>query len=474
MWYISTKHHPMSFSEKMIKAFRQILPSPFTIAILLTFLTFILALLFTSKSDQGLGGYALTLLGKWEAGLWHKGLMVFCLQMMLMLVLGHVLALTKPVNYLIEKGLTWCKDTATAAFTVTLLTLLVALFNWGLGLIFGAIFARKVGEKALREGIPLNYPLIGAAGYSGLMVWHGGISGSATTKVAEAGHLKSIMKDNDSADFLAILPDQITFAETVFSTMNIVATLAIVITLTSFVYWLGKRSNPQEIILPPTTLKNEGLKVAPFGAEKLDHSRIMASLVGGIILFYAFYKAFVLPENISLAFINPNYINFTLLGLGILFHGNFHYFLRAVNEAITGASGILIQFPLYFGIMGLMNGSGLVNIFSDFFIAISNDITFPLWTFVSAGIVNIFVPSGGGQWAVQGPVIIETAQQLGISLPKCIMALCYGDQLTNMLQPFWALPLLGITGLKAKEILPYTLMLMGLGILVFSIILLIF
>ncbi len=464
----------MSFSEKLIKAFRQFLPSPFTIAILLSLLTFLLAWLLTKTPDQGWGQYALTLLGKWETGLWHKGLMVFCLQMMLMLVLGHVLALTKPVNYLIEKGLTWCKDTATAAFTVTLLTLLVALFNWGLGLIFGAIFARKVGEKALRENIPLNYPLIGAAGYSGLMVWHGGISGSATTKVAETGHLKSMMKDSTNADLLANLPDQITFAETVFSTMNLVATVAIIVVLTSFVYWLGKRSNPQKVILPPSTLKEEGLKIAPYGAEKLDHSRFMAYLFGGVVLFYACYKAFILPEKISLAFINPNYINFTLLGLGILFHGSFHHFLKAVNEAITGAAGILIQFPLYFGIMGLMNGSGLVNIFSDFFVAISNQVTFPLWTFVSAGIVNIFVPSGGGQWAVQGPVIVETAQQLGVSLPKCIMALCYGDQLTNMLQPFWALPLLGITGLKAKEILPYTLLLMGLGILVFSIILLIF
>tara|TARA_B100001059_G_scaffold140970_1_gene141050 strand:- start:1132 stop:1506 length:375 start_codon:yes stop_codon:yes gene_type:complete len=117
--------------------------------------------------------------------------------------------------------------------------------------------------------------------------------------------------------------------------------------------------------------------------------------------------------------------------------------------------------------MGLMKHSGMITQMSDFFVSISNETSFPILTFLSAGIVNIFVPSGGGQWAIQGPIIIETSQQLGISLSKNIMALAYGDQLTNMLQPFWALPLLGITGLKAKEILPYTLLLMIIGGFIF-------
>ena len=134
-----------------------------------------------------------------------------------------------------------------------------------------------------------------------------------------------------------------------------------------------------------------------------------------------------------------------------------------MEEAIGGVSGILIQFPLYFGIMGIMNSSGLVEMMSTFFVSVSNDFSFPIFTFISAGIVNIFVPSGGGQWAVQGPIIVQSAMELGIPLNKCIMALAYGDQVTNMLQPFWALPLLGITGLKAKEIVPYTLLLFLLG-----------
>jgi short-chain fatty acids transporter len=156
-----------------------------------------------------------------------------------------------------------------------------------------------------------------------------------------------------------------------------------------------------------------------------------------------------------------------LFGACILLHGRFSSFLKAIDEAIGGAAGILIQFPLYFGIMGLMKYSGLVEVFSNFFIAHSNATTYPLFTFLSAGIVNIFVPSGGGQWAVQGPIIVKAATSMGIDLPKSILAMAYGDQLTNMLQPFWALPLLGITGLKAKEILPYTLLMMLVGAVIF-------
>ena len=141
--------------------------------------------------------------------------------------------------------------------------------------------------------------------------------------------------------------------------------------------------------------------------------------------------------------------------------------MSSINIAIKGVGGILIQFPLYFGIMGIITSSGLVNIFSDFFISISTEFTYPIYTMISAGIVNVFVPSGGGQWAVQAPIILQTAYEIGVSFEKTIMAFVYGDQLTNMLQPFWALPLLGITGLKAKQILPYSVLIMTGGFLIF-------
>ncbi|MBN4052038.1 short-chain fatty acid transporter, partial [Cytophagaceae bacterium AH-315-L13] len=224
--------------------------------------------------------------------------------------------------------------------------------------------------------------------------------------------------------------------------------------------------------------KNNGLEqkesVEVTGAEKLDHSKWFCYLFAFLIIIVGVNKAFIKPEEVSLRFINPDFINFILLGLGLALHGTFSKYLNAVESAIKGTTGILIQFPIYAGIMGIMKYSGLVMVFSDFFVQISNQTTFPIFTFISAALVNIFVPSGGGQWAVQGPIIVEAARELGVSIPKCIMALAYGDQLTNMMQPFWALPLLGITGLKAKEILPYTLFLMCIGAVIFLTGLLIF
>jgi len=455
----------MNLASTIETIFKKLFPSPFTIAVLLTFISFSLALIFTQPEVSSTLEYSLQLLGYWEKGLWNSSLLVFAFQMMLMLVLGHTLALSKPIDKLISYMTAFCTSTARAAFLVCLLTLLVSFFNWGLGLIFGAIFARKVAESAKTNNWNIHYPIIGASAYSGLMVWHGGISGSAPIKAAEVGHLESLMNGIYPIEKLSLLPQQIDFSETVFSTMNICISIVLLLVLPTVMYFVGKKSKPQNYTL--VNSKKELHNKESEGAEKLDDSKVLANLFGGIILFYAFYKAFILPETISLNFINPNFINLCLLGLGISMHSNIKRFLQAVDSAIGGASGILIQFPLYFGIMGIMKHTGMITQLSEFFVSISTETTFPLFTFLSAGLVNIFIPSGGGQWAIQGPIIIEASQRLGLSLPKNIMALAYGDQLTNMLQPFWALPLLGITGLKAKEILPYTLLLMAIGTIIF-------
>lgn len=461
----------MRFVKNIEKVFKNMLPAPFTIAVVLTIITFLLAFLFTTSELTGFGR-VVELAGYWEKGLWNPPLLVFAVQMMLMLVLGHVLALTKPVDRVIQYATQFCTNTANSAALVTLLTVLVSLFNWGLGLVFGAILARKVGEHGNRNNIPLNYPLIGAAGYSGLMVWHGGISGSAPIKVAEEGHITELMGTVVSPEILDKLPDPVLFSETIFGNMNLIAILLIVTVLPGFMYMLGKRST--RVTALPKMATNENLKERHSGVEKLDHSRIFSLSIGLLITAYTVFIAVSTYQAKGLAFINPNFINLMLFGLCFSFHKSIFHFLKAIDSAIGGASGILIQFPLYFGIMGLMNSSGLVQVFSDFFVSISTEVTFPVFTFISGGIVNVFVPSGGGQWGVQGPIILKAAMELGVSVPKAIMALAYGDQLTNMLQPFWALPLLGITGLKAKEILPYSVALMGVGAVLFVTVLLLF
>lgn len=444
------------------------MPSPFTIAVLLTLLTLVLALVFTENTADK--NHLFTILSHWEDGIWNNGLLVFAYQMMLILVLGHVLVLSKPMEYLILRITGLVTNASNAAVLVALSAMLVSFFNWGLGLIFGAILARKVGEHAKSRDIPINYPLIGACGYSGLMVWHGGISGSAPIKVSEAGHLKELLKNVSNPEMLAKLPDAISTSLTIFTPWNLILFVLVVLSITALVYFLSKRTKATTIDLKTYEFRSMDKKDLK-GAEKLDHSKMMAIFFGVLILvvFLLQYLPALRTLNIT-----PNMLNFFMLGLAIVLHGSFRNFLMAVEEAISDTAGILIQFPLYFGIIGIMAGSGMINAISDFFVSISSTTTLPIYTFLSAGLVNIFVPSGGGQWAVQGPLVVESALQLGVSLPKSVMALAYGDQITNMLQPFWALPLLGITKLKAKEILPYTLLFMLLGSAIFMMGLLVF
>ncbi len=426
----------------------------------------VLAWLFTQPKNKNSLEYVLDILQFWEQGIWSTSLLEFAYQMMLILVLGHVLVLSKPASRIILHLTQYCKDTATSAAIVSSLTMLVAFFNWGLGLVFGALLARKVAEHAQKNNIPLQYPIIGAAGYSGLMVWHGGISGSAPIKINESGHIASIMTTNSPPELIAQIPEVIDYSQTIFSLSNILIFLAVMLSITGLFYVLGRRSSPTKIRLPEYQMNKEEREKG-----SLDSSKTVALIFGILIIAAFLYRYF---EDINALKITPNLINFLMLGLGIILHGSVKNFTNAVRESITDISGILIQFPLYFGIMGIMSHSGMVSQISNVFTSISTVNTLPIFTFFSAGLVNIFVPSGGGQWVIQGPIIIESALQLGVPLPKAVMALAYGDQVTNMLQPFWALPLLGITKLQAKEILPYSLLAMLVGSVIYCIGLLLF
>lgn len=442
--------------------FEKVLPSPFTLSIGLTLLTLVLAAIFGEFSGDS--SQVISTFEAWQSGLWNKELLVFGYQMMLILVLGHLLVLSAPVNKLLEFITKGATNNKTAIILVSVSSMLMGFFNWGLGLIFGAILARKIGEKSAKEHLNINYPLIGALGYSGMMVWHGGISGSAPLKASEKDHLHRLMK-NFSVD----LPSDISTSETIFSSSNLIIFGVIVVVVPIIFRLISKKSTSKgdsSLFKLKTEANSEERKIHPF-----ENNRLLPLIFGGLILSCFFV---VYADNLLQLTITPNMLNFLMLGLGLLFHKSIYRYLVSLSEAIKGASGILIQFPLYFGIIGVMQESGLAVNFAEFFISISTETTLPIFTFISSGIVNIFVPSGGGQWAIQGPIALESASKLGVPLPKIIMALSYGDQVTNMLQPFWALPILAITKLKASDIFPFTFILFIIGSIIFITGLLIF
>ena len=228
----------MNITRTIETIFKRFLPSPFAIAIILTLVTILLALFFTEAPK--VESHFLAILSYWEHGIWNNALLVFAYQMMLILVLGHILVLSKPMNSLISKLTNLVSNTSNAVLLVASTTMLVSFFNWGLGLIFGAILARKVAEAAQLRNFEINYPLVGASGYVGLMIWHGGISGSAPLKVAESGHLESLMIGMNT-NLSSQLPDLIPFSETVLSGFNLLFFGILLVVIPLFLYRLGKK-----------------------------------------------------------------------------------------------------------------------------------------------------------------------------------------------------------------------------------------
>ena len=416
--------------------------SPFSLAIILSIVVYFLALFFTSNKISG-SNYPIQLLGFYQKGFWE--LLAFAMQMMLILVLGNVLALTPLFQKLISILLLRINSAISAVVVTAVFSILFCYLNWGLGLVLSALLAREIGLRFKMQNKTLNYSLIVAAAYSGMMVWHGGLSGSAPLKVAEEGHFLM--------DKIGLIP----VSDTIFSNMNISLFFIVIISVPLLFYILAKRSTNNEVASIP---------VVELSKDNLD-DRQYIGLIFGIVLIIGVFLSGI--SNLSI-----NQVNLILFGLGLILYPNLSQFTNAVSSSIGVSTGIMIQFPIYAGIMGLMKYSGLVTLFTNSIIEISTVQTFPFYSFISAAVVNFFVPSGGGQWAVQGPILMEAAQNLGVSIPKTIMALAYGDQLTNMIQPFWAIPLLSITGVKAKSIIPYTFAVMLIGAAAFILVLYVF
>ena len=424
-------------------------PDPFILALVLTVVTALAAFFFGAELQDETAVTRLSLLGTfWFERLYAAELMQFALQMVIILMTGHALAISAPVQRGIRRMATWASTPEAAVVLVALVACVASLFQWGLGAIAGAFMAREVGRVFAERGISVHYPLLGAAGYAGFLVWHGGISGSAPVRVAQDDH-----------ELITEL-GQIPITETIFSPLNltVIGSLLVIIPV---LFWLLTPDNEADMEgMPAESLGSDSavLEVPEPnpGAHPLvrlfEGSRLL-NVVLGTLMMGAVVNIFI--EQGATGW-NLNTLNLVFLTLGILAHPSPRSYGLAIADAARGAAAIVLQFPFYFGILGLLADSGLITQISSFFITISTEATYPLLTFLSGGIVNFFVPSGGGQWAVQGPVMVEAIDELGVSAHRVIMALSYGDAWTNMLQPFWALPRVGIMGLRARDIIGYT------------------
>lgn len=416
-----------TLSKPAVRLMDRYLPDPFVFVLLLTLIAAAAAILFEGRSPVQVMQY-------WGNGFW--GLLAFSMQMLLVLVTGFILASSPPVKKFLALLAGTAKSPGGAIVLVTLVSLVASWVNWGFGLVVGALFA-----KELARVIRVDYRLLIASAYSGFVVWHGGLAGSIPLTIATPGH------------FTEAQIGVIGTGQTIFSYFNliIVAVLFVVIPL---VNRMMVPNEEESVFVRPDQLGRDITtdKAPERPADYLEQSRILMYLVGipGVLYLVDYFL-------IRGGSLNLNIVNYMFLFLGIVLHGTARHLLDALDDAIKGGAGIVIQFPFYAGIMAIMTQSGLAQSMSEWFVSISTAGTLPFWTFISAGIVNLFVPSGGGQWAVQAPVMLPAAEALGADIARVAMAVAWGDAWTNLLQPFWALPMLGVAGLKAKDIMGFCL-----------------
>lgn len=465
------------------RIFRAIAPDPFVIAVLLLMLSLVLGLTlgdFNQSTTPTLGAKIGLLADSFRdtgSGSHMWSLLSFAMQMCLVLLAGHVLASAPLVRLGISRLAALPKSGHAAAAMVGLVACLAGLINWGLGLIVGALLARDVGLSLKQRGIAHHYPIIAAAGYFGMMVWHGGLSGSAPLTMTSLEGAKRtlpgpIVEQLQGAGYAAGIP----LDHTLFTPLNAASTLGLVVLIPVCLWLLTPRDSAEQVPmhdLPVKDQKSEKSGASDQTASELDSQE--SSQSGPIpawldrSLFINVFLALLLLAGLwrfldaaSLWRVGLNEVNTAILALGLVLHGSPKRFVAAVENAAGACGGIIVQFPLYAAIIAIMVQSGLIKLLADLASTASPQLL-PVTTFLSAGVINLFVPSGGGQWAVQGPISLSAGFAKGVDPATLVMAVAYGDQLTNMLQPFWALPLLAITGVKARQIVGYTAIVMMVG-----------
>ena len=420
------------FTNGCVRVVNRWLPDAFLFAIILTIVTFVGSMIGTKQSP-------IELVNAWgnDKGMW--GLLSFSMQMALVLVLGSAMASAKVCKKALGSIASLAKDKKSAIVVTTFVSTICCWLNWGFGLIAGALLAKEVARR-VRD---VDYALLIASAYSGFVIWHAGISGSIPLQISTGSEILGVVY-------------QVPTSQTIFHPMNLLM-VGVILVLMPFVNYAMHPDVQHTVTVDPARLVDEEERSYTISspAEKLEHSKVLwiITLVLGFayIIYYFFTSGFNLGLNI---------VNMIFMFLGILLHGDLRKYVDAIGDAASGAAGILLQFPFYAGIMGLMvapnaDGVSLASIIADFFVSVSNEVTFPMLTFLSAGLINFFVPSGGGQWAVQAPIVIPASTTMGIEAGRAAMAIAWGDQWTNMIQPFWALPALGIAGLSARNIMGY-------------------
>ena len=423
-------------------------PDAFVFALIGTFLVVGAAVLLTPSS-------LLQVVDAWGGGFWE--LIPFTLQMSLIIITGHVLATSQPMMRLIHAVAAWPTTPKGAVALVALFAMVSSWFNWGFSLIFSAVLAREVARRV--KGV--DYRALAAASFLGIgSVWAQGLSGSAALQMATAGALQPQIRDIVSAG--GTVPGGIiSFSHTIFLWQSLVS-VVVEIAIVTVVMWLatppagrGRTAEDLGIALGTGEVEPPPVVANPTPGQWLEHSPILMWLVvalGGTYLARYFMQA---PQPLNA--LNLNILNLGFLLLGFLLHRTPARLMHAVAAATPAVWGVILQFPFYAGIAGIITTTHLNEQLADAFVRISSPTTFPMIVAVYSAVLGVFVPSGGSKWVIEAPYVMSAAHQLKVHLGWVVAAYDLGEALANLVQPFWMLPILGLFQLRARDVMGYTL-----------------
>lgn len=401
-------------------------------------LTIIVYFMGITLTDHG----PLELLDDYAKGFWV--LLTFAMQLTVMMITGFVVADSKFVKRGFVKLIGLPKTANSTLIMFCLVVGIMGWLHWAVGLMVAIVMGREVAVR--KRGLGIHYPLLAAAGYGMFLIMANGPSQSAPLLAATGGNFLE-----------KTLGGLIPLTQTALSPFLLVLVLFELVTIPLLLMLLMPKKDkateiPDEIyqeftFVPPAEMERQ---LRP--AEKWERSRILLTVLGiGILVWVVRFIANNGPSKIDL-----NVINFTFFGLGMLLHGSPKSFIASVKQGTSTTFGVIIQFPLYAGIFGLISYSGLADVITHWFISISNEHTFSWIVMLYTTIMDWFVPSGGSKFAIEAPYIIPAGQQLGIPVAHVINAYSTGGQLANTIQPFWALPFLAGFRVRFQDILPYT------------------
>jgi short-chain fatty acids transporter len=394
-----------------------------------------------------LGTPAAELVRDFGEGFW--GLIPFTMQMAMIIIGAYVVASSRPVHRLIERLSRIPRTPRGAVAFVAFFSMATALISWGFSLIFSGILVREV-VKNVRSA---DYRAIGAAAYVGTgSIWALGLSSSAALIMATPASIPAA---------LLRISGVIPLSQTIYTWQSMLTAAILTVSSVTVAYLTAPANSTKtaESVGMTEGLEAPRIESRTTPGEWLEDIPVLSIVIG---LLGMAYLAQVLVARGPLAALDLNTYNLLFLMTGLLLHWKPRAFLRAVNDAVPATSGVLIQFPFYGGIFGIVTMSAISRVLANFFVHISSHNTYPVLVSVYSAILGMFVPSGGGKWIIEAPYVLQAAKDLQVNLGWVVQIYNTSEALPNLINPFWMLPLLGILKVRARD-------LVGFGILQFMV-----